>query len=148
MSRAASLFLKFTGVTLPDGNRLPVAASLVGVELDRGSHTRVDAEGRLHGERPGTVWMLINAGMTAGISKEVDDGTQLMIEALVSSATDASTAGTARIVSTCVSGLYMVTRRGRDVMLPRFTEMDLSLDRPLTFARTVEAAASPALRGD
>jgi len=93
--------------------------------------------------------MAINIGVSAGLSKEVDDATQLIIEALVSTATDASTAGTARIVSSCISGIYMVTRHGRDVVLPRFTEMDISLDRPLSVNRNAEAAASVAvMRGD
>ncbi len=135
LSRAGSLYLTFTQLTLPGGNRFPIAASLAGAELDRRSHTRIDAEGGLHGERPGKAWMAINLGMTAGISKEVDDGLQLVIEALVSTATDASTAGTARIVSSCVSGIYLATRHGRDVVLPRFTEMDISLDRPLSLNR-------------
>jgi hypothetical protein len=74
--------------------------------------------------------MLINVGVTAGIAKEVDDGTQLVIEALVSTATDASTAGTARIAATCASGLFMLTRHGRDVVLPKFTEMSVMFDRP------------------
>jgi hypothetical protein len=137
-SRAGSLYLTFTSVILPGGNLMPVAASLAGAELDRGSHTRIDAEGRLHGERPGKVWMAINIGVTAGLSKEVDDATQLIVEAIVSTATDASTAGTARIVSSCISGIYMVTRRGRDVVLPRFTEMDISLDRPLSLSRNTD----------
>jgi hypothetical protein len=137
-SRAGSLYLTFTSVTLPGGNLMPVAVSLAGAELDRGSHTRIDAEGRLHGERPGKVWMAINIGVTAGLSKEVDDATQLIVEAIVSTATDASTAGTARIVSSCISGIYMVTRRGRDVVLPRFTEMDISLDRPLSLSRNTD----------
>src|SRR5205814_23702 len=121
-SRAGSLYLAFTGVTLPGGNLIPIAASLAGAELDHGSHTRIDAEGQLRGERPGKAWMAINIGVSAGLSKEADDVTQLIVEALISSATDASTAGTARIVSSCVSGIYMVSRRGRDVVLPRFTE--------------------------
>jgi hypothetical protein len=132
LSRAGSLYLAFTELTLLEGKRVPIAASLAGAELDERSHTRMDAEGRLHGERPGKIWMAINLGMTAGISKEVDDGVQLVIEAIVSTATDASTAGTARIISGCVSGLYMATRRGRDVVLPRFTEMDISFDRPVS----------------
>lgn len=134
LSRSGSLYLVFSEATLPNGNRLPLAASLAGAELDQRSHTRMDAEGKLHGERPGRVWMAINLGMTAGIAKEVDDGTQLIIEALVTTATDASTAGMARIVSSCISGLYMATRHGRDVVLPRFTELELLLDRPLTVA--------------
>lgn len=144
-SRAGSLSLTFTGLTLPGGNLIPIATSLAGVELDRRSHTKIDAEGQLRGERPGKVWMAINVGVTAGLAKEVDDGTQLIVEALVSAATDASTAGTARIVSSCISGIYMVSRRGRDVVLPRFTEMDISLDRPLSVIKNAESAASAAI---
>jgi hypothetical protein len=144
-SRAGSLYLTFTGVTLPRGNMMPISASLVGAELDRHSHTRIDAEGQLRGERPGKAWMAINLGVTAGLSKEVDDATQLIVEAIVSTATDASTAGTARIVSSCISGIYMVSRHGRDVVLPRFTEMDISLDRPLSLSLTKNAEAAAAV---
>jgi hypothetical protein len=144
-SRAGSLSLTFTGLTLPGGNLMQIAASLAGAELDRRSHTKIDSEGQLRGERPGKAWMAIDIGVTAGLAKEVDDTTQLIIEAIVSSATDASTAGTARIVSSCISGIYMVSRHGRDVVLPRFTEMDISLDRPLSVIRSVESAASAAI---
>jgi hypothetical protein len=93
-------------------------------------------------------WMAINIGVTAGLAKEVDDTTQLIIEALVSSATDASTAGTARIVSSCISGIYIVSRRGRDVILPRFTEMDIALDRPLSVSKSVAAVAATVIHGN
>jgi hypothetical protein len=139
-SRAGSLSLTFTAVTLPGGNSVPIKASLVGAELDRGSHTRIDPEGQFHGERPGKAWMAINIGVTAGLAKEVDDGTQLIVEALISTATDASTAGAARIASSCISGIFLVTRHGRDVVLPRFTEMDIALDRPLSMTRNAEYA--------
>jgi len=141
-SRAGSLSLTFTGLTLPGGNIMPIAASLAGAELDRRSHTKIDSEGQLRGEHPGVAWMAINIGVTAGLAKEVDDTTQLIIEALVSSATDASTAGVARIVSSCVSGVFMVSRHGRDVVLPRFTEMDIALDRPLSVTKSVASTAS------
>ena len=147
LSRAGSLYLTFNELTLLEGKRIPIAASLAGAELNERSHTRMDAEGRLHGERPGKVWMAINLGMTAGISKEVDDGVQLAIEAIVSTATDASTAGTARIISGCVSGLYLATRRGRDVVLPRFTEMDISFDRPVTLNAAAVIRPSTASAG-
>jgi hypothetical protein len=134
LSRAGSLSLTFTSLTLLDGSRFPVTASLTGVELDRRSHTKIDSEGRLHGDRPGAAWMLINGGVTAGIAKEADDGTQLIMEAILSSATDASTAGTARIAGTIASAIFLVTRHGRDVMLPDLTEMDIILNRPLTIS--------------
>jgi hypothetical protein len=147
-SRAGSIALTFTGLTLPGGNLIPITASLAGAELDRRSHTKIDSEGQLRGERPGKAWMAINIGVTAGLAKEVDDTTQLIIEAIVSTATDASTAGVARIVSSCISGIYMVSRHGRDVVLPRFTEMEIALDRPLSVTKSVAAASTAGVHGD
>jgi hypothetical protein len=132
LSRSGSLLLTFTELTLPGGTGIPAAASITAAELDQRSHTKIDPEGKLHGDRPGTAWMLINAGVTAGIAKEADDATQLLVEALVSTATDASTAGTAKIVAACASGVFMLTRHGRDVILPQFTEMDIVFDRPVS----------------
>jgi hypothetical protein len=147
LSRPGSLYITFTDLTLPGGNHFPIAASLAGIELNERSHTRMDAEGRLHGERPGMAWMAINLGMTGGISKVADDGLQIVIEALVSTATDVSTAGAGRIASTCASAIYLATRHGRDVVLPRFTEMNISLDRPLSLSTTTIADVSPAIVG-
>lgn len=146
LSRAGSLNITFNEVTLLHGLRVPIAASLAGAELDQRSHTRMDAEGRLHGERPGKAWMAINLGVSAGISKEVDDGVQLLIEALISTATDVSTAGAARIVSGCASGIYMATRHGRDVVLPAFTEIEVSLDRAVSLNPNPDAQVALASR--
>ena len=131
-SRAGSLSLAFTSMTLPGGNLIPITASLAGAELDQGSHTKIDAEGRLHGEHPGKAWMAVNIGTSIGLAKVSDDTIQVIVEAIVSTATDVSTAGSGRIAAAAVSGVFMVTRHGRDVMIPRFTEMDISLDRPLS----------------
>lgn len=140
LSRAGSLSLIFTRMILPDGAWFPISASPTSVELKRGSHTRIDAEGRLQGDRPGLTQMLIDGGVTAGIAKETDDATQLIIEAVLSGATDASTAGTARIAGMVVSGIFMVTRNGRDVILPNFTDMNITLTRPV--ALSVQVASS------
>jgi hypothetical protein len=152
LSRSGSLYMDFTEVSLPNGKAMKVAASLAGAELDAGSHTRMDAEGRLRGERPGKAWMAINLGVTTGIAKGVDDGMQLVIEALISTATDVSTAGTARLISSGASALYMATRHGRDVILPRFTELDISFDRPVSLNTTdapqIAAANSTEERND
>jgi hypothetical protein len=145
LSRAGSLYLGFTELTLPDGTQLPIVASVAGAELDERSHTRIDAEGGLRGERPGKAWMAINLGVTVGVGKVTDDAMQLVIEAVISTATDVSTAGTGRIVAGCASAIYMATRHGRDVILPRFTEMDISLDRAVSLnsaERMVSSAAS------
>jgi hypothetical protein len=132
LSRSGSLLLTFTGVTLPGGNNgNPIVASVTGAEVDPASHTKIDPEGELKGS-PGKAWMLVNVAVTGGIAKVADDGIQLVIEAISSTATDASTAGTGRIVAICAAGVFFVTRHGRDVMLPQFTEMNLMLDRPVS----------------
>jgi hypothetical protein len=143
LSRAGSLLLVFTDLTLPGRTGIPVAASVTAAELDQRSHTKIDPEGKLHGDRPGKAWMAINIGVTAGIAKEADDTIQLIIEAIVSSATDASTAGVGRIVATCASGLFLLTRHGRDVVLPRFTEMNIVFDRPLSLPELKPALHTP-----
>ncbi len=130
LSRAGSLYLSFNNLVLPKGNRVAVVGSLAGAELDQRSHTHMDAEGRLQGERPGKAWMAINLGVAVGVTKVADDSIQVIIEAIVSTATDVSTAGTGRIVAGCASAVYLATRKGRDVVLPRFTEMEVALDRP------------------
>jgi hypothetical protein len=131
LSRSGSLSLRFIGMTLRGGSVQPVVASVAGAELDAASHTTIDAEGRLRGSS-GRTWTLINAGVSAGIGKVTDDGIQLVIEAISSTATDASTAGTGRIVALCASGVFLAVQHGRDVMLPRYTEIDITFDRPVT----------------
>jgi len=142
LSRAGSLYLSFNEITLPEGSRVPIAAYPAGAELNERSHTRIDREGGLHGERPGKAWMAINLGMTAGVAKVADDSIQLIIEAVVSTATDVSTAGTGRIVAACASGIFLATRHGRDVMLPRFSEMEITMERDVSIDRTPVTASN------
>ena len=126
--------LLFTRVILPGGGAIAVSASPMAAEVDRGTHMTMDAEGRIHAMNPGKARFLFDFGVTGGISKVADDTTQLIIEAISSTATDASTAGVARIAALGASAIYMLTRHGRDVILPPFTEMDLSLTRDVSMA--------------
>jgi hypothetical protein len=141
-SRTGALTIAFDSIQLPEGPRIPVAASLASVKVKAGSPLEMDREGHLHGSKPGAIWMLINGGVTGTIAKEVDDGTQLILEAIISSATDASTAGTARIAGSIVSAVYMLTRKGHDVVLPNHTEMGITLNRPLTLSAQITRTSS------
>ena len=129
-SRPGSLNLTFTGLTLPGGARSDIAASLAEAEVEKGSQMRMDSEGGLRGGNPGRARVLIDLGVTAGIAKVTDDSFQLVAEALLSTATDASTAGSARLAAAAFSGLYLISRHGRDVVLPKYTEMDMRFDQP------------------
>jgi len=98
-------------------------------EVDKGTHMVMDSEGRIHAQSPGKARFLLDFGVTDGISKVSDDTTQLIIEAISSTATDASTAGVAKIAALGATTIFMLTRHGRDVILPPFAEMDISLSR-------------------
>jgi hypothetical protein len=130
--RPASLGLLFTHLALPNGAATAIAASPVAAEVDKGTHMTMDAEGRIHAQHPGKARFLLDFGVTGGISKVSDDTTQLIIEAISSTATDASTAGVARFAAMGATAIFLLTRHGRDVILPPYTEMDVSLSRAVS----------------
>jgi hypothetical protein len=134
LSRPGSLHLTFTRLTLPTGERAAMVASLAGAELDQRSQIRMNSEGVLSGGSPGKGRLLIDVGVAGGIAKVSDDCMQLIVEAIISTATDASTAGSARVVATALSGLYLITRHGRDVILPKYTKLDVAFDQPLSLS--------------
>jgi hypothetical protein len=140
-ARAGSLTIAFESVTLPQRGRIEVSASVSQVEITSTSPTKIDREGRLRGSRPGAIWYVVNGGVSAGLAKVTDDTLQLVIESIVSTATDASTAGTARIAAAAVSGIFMLTRKGQDVVIPGHTEMSISLNRPLTLSAQIVSSA-------
>lgn len=146
LSRPGSIRLEFTRLIPPTGGGDHIVASLAGADMDRRAGARMDSEGELRGGRPGIAWMLFNSGVGAVIAKESDDSFQLIAEAIASAATDASTAGTARMVAGCTSGIFMVTRHGRDVVLPKYTEMEVVLDRDLTLSDPQSIHSPPAGR--
>ena len=133
LSRSGSLYLTFNRLVLPAGTRLPIAASVAGVGVDRQSHMTLTSEGGLTGGSAGKGRVLMELGIGVGLSKVTDDGAQLIAEALVSTATDASTAGVARLAGFAVSGVYWLTRHGRDVALPPYTTFTIRFDRPPDF---------------
>jgi hypothetical protein len=134
--RPGSLNLLFTNIALPNGAATAIAASPVAAEVDRGTHMTMDPEGRIHAQSPGKARFLLDFGVTGGISKVSDDTTQLIIEAISSTATDASTAGAARFAAMGATGIFLLTRHGRDVILPPYTEMDVSLSRAASLENT------------
>jgi hypothetical protein len=130
--RPGSLSLLFTRLALPNGSATAIAAYPVAAEVDRGTHMTMDSEGRIHAQNPGKARFLLDFGVTGGISKVSDDTTQLIIEAISSTATDASTAGVARFAAMGATAIFLLTRHGRDVILPPYTEMDVSLSRAVS----------------
>jgi hypothetical protein len=141
--RPGSLNLLFTHLALPNGNATAIAAFPVAAEVDKGTHMTMDSEGRIHAQHPGKARFLLDFGVTGGISKVSDDSTQLIIEAISSTATDASTAGVARFAAMGATAIFLLTRHGRDVILPPYTEMDVSLSRAVSLGSGSPTMKSP-----
>lgn len=141
--RPGMLNLMFNHLALPSGAATVIAASPVAAEVDRGTHMKMDSEGKIHAQSPGTARFLLDIGVTGGISKISDDTTQLIIEAISSTATDASTAGVAKFAALGATAIYMLTRHGRDVILPPYTEMDVSLSRSVSLVTDLPTTNSP-----
>jgi hypothetical protein len=139
--RPGSLYLQFTHLAVPGRPAVTIAASPAAAEVERGTHMTMDSEGVIHAQSPGTARFLLDFGVTGGISKVSDDTTQLIIEALSSTATDASTAGVARFAAMGVSAIFLLTRHGRDVILPPFTVVDISLSRTVSLGTGLPANA-------
>lgn len=132
LSRPGSLYVRFTRLMLPAAGSRPIAASVAGVDVGRRSHLHVSSEGGLSGGSPSKVELLKELGVGMGLAKVADDSYQLIAEALISTATDASTAGTARLMGFAISGLYALTRHGHDVTLPPYTTITIRFDRSPT----------------
>lgn len=130
LSRPGTLYVTFTKLVIPRRSGLAMAASVEGVDVSRHSPIRMNSEGGMSGGSPGKVRLLTELGVGVGISKVADDTYQLIAEAFISTATDASTAGTARLIGFAFSGLYLLTRHGHDVTLPRYTTITIRFDRP------------------
>jgi hypothetical protein len=141
--RPGSLSLLFNHLTLPTGAATAITASPVAAEVDRGTHMTMDSEGGIHAEHPGKARFLLDFGVTGGISKISDDTTQLIVEAISSTATDVSTAGVAKIAAMGATAIFLLTRHGRDVILPAYTEMDVSLSRAVSLPHDLPIAKSP-----
>ena len=136
LSRPGSLYLTFNRLVLPSGASIPIAASVVGVEAGRNTRMKVDSEGGLSGGNPGKKRLLVDVGVDFGLSKVADDSFQLIAEVLVSTATDASTAGTARLIGMAVGGYLFIRRHGRNVVLPPYTMINIRFDRPPSFLKS------------
>lgn len=130
LNRPASLYVVFTRLILPNKTGFPVAASVAGVDVNRKSPIQVSSEGGMHGGKPGKARLLLDLGVGITISKEADDAYQLIAEAIISTATDASTAGTARMLGFAFSGFYLLMQHGRNVILPPYTTITIQFSRP------------------
>jgi hypothetical protein len=129
LSRAGSLHLHIERVTSPQGASIAVAGTLGGVEAEAGSKYALDDEGGLHGLKPGFANAVVDLSIAYAVGKVTDDIAETPIRAVGAAMSDAAVANAARYFGLGASAAFLVTRHGRDVYLPRYSEIEIDFGR-------------------
>ena len=129
LSRAGSLHLHIDRITSPRGTSIAVAGTLGGVEAGPGTKYALDDEGGLHGLEPGITNAVVDLSIAYALGKVTDDIAETPIRAIGAAMSDAAVANAARYFGLGASAVFLVTRHGRDVYLPRYSEIEIDLGR-------------------
>jgi hypothetical protein len=101
------------------------------------AHIALDEEGGVRGLKPGVANALVDLGIAYVLGKTTDDIAETPIRAIGAAMSDAAVANAARYFGLGASAAFPVARHGRDVSLPRYTEVEID------FGRYREVAAPP-----
>jgi hypothetical protein len=130
LSRAGRLHLRVDRIVPVDGEPLRVSGSLSSAEADTQARFALDEEGTLHGRKPGLVNGLVDLGYAYVLGKAADDISETPIRAIASSMSDAAVANAARYVGLGTATVFLITRHGRDVYLPKYALIEIDFGRP------------------
>jgi hypothetical protein len=129
LSRAGSLRLRVDHVTSPRGQILAVTGTLASAQANAQTRFVLDEEGGLRGLKPGVKNALVDLGISYALGKVADDISETPIRAIGAGMSDATVASVARYLGLGTSALFLVTRRGRDVRLPKYGEIEIDFGR-------------------
>jgi hypothetical protein len=136
LSRAGKLYLRVDRIAPLDGEPLRVGGSLSAAEADTQASFALDQEGTLHGRKPGMVNGLVDLGYAYALGKVSDDIAETPIRAIGASMSNAAVANAARYVDLGSSLAFLLTRRGRDVDLAKYSLIEFDLGRVSKAAST------------
>jgi hypothetical protein len=136
LSRAGRLYLRVDRIVPENGEPLRVGGSLSAAEADAQSRFALDEEGTLHGRKPGMLNGLVDIGYAYFVGKVSDDIAETPIRAIGAAMSDAAVASAARYVGLGASLVFLITRHGRDVYMPKYSLIEID------FGRVNETAAA------
>jgi hypothetical protein len=136
LSRAGRLYLRVDRIVPENGEPLRVGGSLSAAEADAQSRFALDEEGTLHGRKPGMLNGLVDIGYAYFVGKVSDDIAETPIRAIGAAMSDAAVANAARYVGLGSSLVFLITRHGRDVYMPKYSLIEID------FGRVTETSAS------
>jgi hypothetical protein len=130
LSRPGMLSLRVERIQAPLQQPVKLTGSMEAVSVDSGKGLAIDSEGTLHGRKPGAKALLIDLGTTYAIGKIADDSTEAILHVVAANMASTSVAAIARYVGLGSEVAFIVSRRGRDVKLPPYSEVQLEFSRP------------------
>jgi hypothetical protein len=129
LSRAGRLYLRVDRIVPTEGEPLRVGGTLSGAEADAHSRFALDEEGALHGRKPGMLNGLVDIGYAYFLGKVSDDIAETPIRAIGAAMSDAAVANAARYVGLGSSLVFLITRHGRDVYMPKYSLIEIDFGR-------------------
>jgi hypothetical protein len=129
LSRAGKLYLRVDRIVPAEGEPLRVGGTLSAAEADTQSRFALDEEGTLHGRKPGVLNGLVDIGYAYFVGKVSDDIAETPIRAIGAAMSDAAVANAARYVGLGSSLVFLITRHGRDVYMPKYSLIEIDFGR-------------------
>ena len=129
LSRAGRLYLRVDRIVPENGESLRVGGSLSAAEADSQMRFALDEEGTLRGRKPGMLNGLVDIGYAYFIGKVSDDIAETPIRAIGAAMSDAAVANAARYFGLGASAVFLITRHGRDVYMPKYSLIEIDFGR-------------------
>ncbi|MCC6361925.1 MAG: hypothetical protein IT165_00280 [Bryobacterales bacterium] len=129
-SRSGSFGLNFRKAIAQGGLTWDISADLSGAVASRGG-VHIDPEGTLSGGSRSKKRAAIDLGVAYVAGKIVDDLVEEGIKAIWTTASSGTVAGAARWVGIGSGAFLFFLQQGRDVYLPQYSELTVTLNRPL-----------------
>jgi hypothetical protein len=129
LSRAGRLYLRVDRIVPADGEPLRVGGSLRAAEADAQARFALDQEGTLHGRKPGMLNGLVDISYGYFLGKLSDDVAETPIRAIGASMSDGAVVNAARYFGLGSSLVFLITRHGRDVYLPKYALIEIDFGR-------------------
>jgi hypothetical protein len=145
LRRAGLLRLDFRRLSLPESDPMEVSASLVAIDAGSGPQLVLDSEGTVRAKAPSKKRAAIDLGLAYVVGKVTDDLLEEGVKLGVSAAATGTVTTVARYVGIAAGVLFFFAQRGRDVVLPEYSELEVTFAHPEVIAgkRPRHASSSP-----
>jgi hypothetical protein len=133
LRRPGLLYVDFERIVLPVGPPIPISSSISSIEVDCRVGLKMDSEGMLRGRTAGVRAFVADVGRSYLLGKVVDDILEESIKGVAEGITSGGVATISRYFGIGTGLGLFLGRRGRDVTLERYSELEVIFRRRVDF---------------